>query len=169
MDLPDPDTPVNRHQRPQRNHHVEILQVVHARAEDAEKSPVWFVPERRARESAIRRTDISPSAIARSRRRMASGPAYINFPPSSPAPGAEIEQIVRGVDRVRIVLDDENRVAQIAQTFENRDQPVRVARMQSDRRFIQHVQRADQMRAQRRRQLNALRFAAGKRRSQPIE
>ena len=96
-------------------------------------------------------------------------PGVDQFSAEFPGAGAKIEQIVRGVDRVRIMLDDENRVSQIAQAFENRDQPVRVPRMQADRRFIQHVERADQMRAERRRELNALRFAAGKRRSQAVE
>ena len=44
-----------------------------------------------------------------------------------------------------------------------------VAAMQADRGFIQHVQRAHQPRAQRGGKLNALRFAAGKRRRQTIE
>ena len=41
--------------------------------------------------------------------------------------------------------------------------------MQADRRLVEHVERADQMRTERRGQLDALRFAAGKRRCQPVE
>ena len=83
--------------------------------------------------------------------------------------GAEIEHVIGGQDRVRIVLHHQQRVAQIAQALQNFNQAVRVARMQADGRLIQHVQRAHQMRAQRRGQLDALRFAAGKRGGQPVE
>jgi hypothetical protein len=41
--------------------------------------------------------------------------------------------------------------------------------VQSDRRLVEHVQRADERRAERRREIDALRFAAGQRRRQPIE
>ena len=68
-----------------------------------------------------------------------------------------------------IVLDHQDGVAQIAQALEDFDQPVRVARMQADGRLVEHVKRADQMRAERRGQLDALRFAAGKRGGQPVE
>ena len=82
---------------------------------------------------------------------------------------AQIENVVGGENRVGIVLDDQQRVAQIAQPFQNLNQPVRVARMQPDGRLVQHVERAHQMRPQRRRQLDALRLAARKRRGQPVE
>ena len=72
-------------------------------------------------------------------------------------------------NRIGIVLDDQQGVAQIAQALQNFDQAVRVARMQADGRLVEHVERADQMRAQRSGQLDALRFAAGKRGSEPVE
>ena len=50
-----------------------------------------------------------------------------------------------------------------------RDQPLVVARVQADRRLVEHVERADQRRAERRRQVDALRLAARQRRRQPIE
>ena len=83
--------------------------------------------------------------------------------------GAQIDHVIGGGDRVRIVLDDQNRVAEVAQALQDVDQAMRVARMEPDGRFVEHVQRADQMRAQRRRQLNALRLAARKRGSQAVQ
>ncbi len=70
---------------------------------------------------------------------------------------------------VRIMLHHKNRVAQIAQFFKDVNQPRGVARVQSDRRLIQHIQRAHQPRAERRRELNPLRLAARQRGSQPVE
>ena len=83
--------------------------------------------------------------------------------------GAEIENLVRCEHRVGIVLDHQQRVPQVAQAFQDLDQPVRVARMQSDRRLVEHVQGAHQMRSQRSGQLNPLRLAAGKSGSQPVK
>ena len=83
--------------------------------------------------------------------------------------GAEVEHVIGGGDGVGIVLDDQDGVAQIAQALENFDQAMRVARMQADGRLVEHVERADQMRAERSGQLDALRFAAGKRGGEAVE
>ena len=83
--------------------------------------------------------------------------------------GAEIEQMIGGAQNVRIVLDDENGVAQVAQLFQDVNQPGRVARVQADGRLVEHVKRAHQPRAERGGQLNALRLAAGERGGQPVE
>ena len=81
----------------------------------------------------------------------------------------EIDDVIGDLDHVGVVLDDEDGVALIAQLPEDGDQPQVVARVQADRRLVEHVQRADQRRAERRRQVDALRFAARQRRRQPIE
>ena len=81
----------------------------------------------------------------------------------------EIENVVGRENRIGIVFDDQQGVAQIAQTLQDLNQAVGVARMKADGRLIQHVKRAHQMRAERCGELNALRFAAGKRRGKPVE
>ena len=82
---------------------------------------------------------------------------------------AEIENAVGGAHDVGIVLDDQDRVSQVAQVVQDLDQPMRVAAVQSDGRLVEHIQRADQPRSQRSRELNALRFAAGERGGEPVE
>src|SRR6266851_6317661 len=67
------------------------------------------------------------------------------------------------------MLHDKDGVAEVAQRFQDIDEALRVAWMQTDGRFIQNIERSDEVRPQRRRQLNALRFAAGKRRGQAIK
>ena len=42
-------------------------------------------------------------------------------------------------------------------------QPIHVARVQADRRLVEHVERVDELRAERVRQSDALRLAAGQR------
>jgi hypothetical protein len=58
------------------------------------------------------------------------------------------------------VLDDEQRVAVVAQALHDLDDASHVARMQADRRLVEHEQRIDQRRAERGRQVDALHFAA---------
>ncbi len=57
----------------------------------------------------------------------------------------------------------------VLQSTHHIDHAPHVARMQADRRLIQHKQRVDQRRAERRRQIDALHFAAGQRARLAIE
>ena len=85
------------------------------------------------------------------------------WPPSSPAPGPEIDNVIGRAHHVGIVLHNNDGVAEIAQFCENPDQPAGIAAVQSDGRLIEHIAGAHQTRAEARRQLNALRFASGER------
>ena len=46
------------------------------------------------------------------------------------------------------MFDYDHRVTQVAQFFQNADQPVRVARMQSDTRLVEDVERSHKAAAQ---------------------
>src|SRR5690606_17492107 len=58
--------------------------------------------------------------------------------------GAEVEQLIGTADDLTIMLYDQQRVAQVAQLVERPEQPAVIARMQTDRRFIEHIQNAAQ-------------------------
>ena len=60
-------------------------------------------------------------------------------------------------------------VARVAQPAEQREQPVGVARVQADRRLVEHVQRVHQPRAERVGERDALRLAAGQRAGLAVE
>ena len=83
--------------------------------------------------------------------------------------GAQIHDVVRGAHHVGVVLDHHDRVAEPAQFFEDVDQAAGVAAVESDRRLVEHIAGADQPRAQRRRELDALRLAAGERGRKAVE
>ena len=83
--------------------------------------------------------------------------------------GAEIDDVVGGAHRVFVVLDHDDRVALIAQPLERRQQPIVVARVQSDRRFVEDVQHADQSAADLPGEANSLCLAAGERRGRAVE
>ncbi len=104
-----------------------------------------------------------------SRSRASSGAGENHLAAVFAGAGAEIENVIGGEDGVGIVLDDQERVAEIAQAFQDVDEAMRVARMQADGRLIENVERADEMRAERCGQLDALGFAAGESGGEAIE
>ena len=83
--------------------------------------------------------------------------------------GAEVEQAVGTRDHFAIVLDDEQRVAEVAKLLQRGDEPRVVARVEADRRLVEHVQHAAQAAADLAGQSNALGFAAGERRRRAAE
>ncbi len=56
----------------------------------------------------------------------------------------EVDDVVRLPDRVLVVLDDDHRVAEVAQAHERVEQALVVALVQADRRFVEDVHHADQ-------------------------
>src|SRR5690606_37406550 len=72
----------------------------------------------------------------------------------------QLDDMVRDTDRRRIMFHDEHTVAARAQLLQQPKQAVAVARMQADRRFIEHVERVGQRGAERVRERDALRLAA---------
>jgi len=83
--------------------------------------------------------------------------------------GTQIEDVIGSTHHVGIVLHHQNGISQIAQFMQDVDQPRRIAAMQADGGFVEHVERADQARAQRGGQLDSLRFAAGERGGQAVQ
>ena len=72
---------------------------------------------------------------------------------------AHVDDVVRGADRVLVVLHDQHRIAQIAQVAKGFDQAVVVALMQADRGLVEHIHDPGQPRADLGGQPDALRFA----------
>lgn len=78
--------------------------------------------------------------------------------------GADVDDPVGDLDGVLVVLDDDERVAHVAQPDEGLDQPVVVALVQTDGRLVEDVQHADEAGADLGGQADALGLAAGERR-----
>ena len=76
---------------------------------------------------------------------------------------AHVHHVIRGEDRLLVMLDDDDAVAEIAQPIERLEQPRIVALMQPDRRLVQHVEHAGQARADLRGEADALALAARER------
>ena len=83
--------------------------------------------------------------------------------------GANIHDPVRRPHRVFVVLDDDQRVALIAEPQQGSDQPVIVPLMQPDTRFIENVDDTHQTRTDLRCEADALCLTSGQRRRRPIK
>ena len=97
----------------------------------------------------------------------ASVPAATTSPPCTPGARAQVNDVIRPPHRRLVMLDHEHRVAARLELFQRRQQLLVVARVQADGRLVQDVEHAAQVRAQLRRQPDALRLAAGQRRHAP--
>ena len=82
---------------------------------------------------------------------------------------AEVDDVVGVTDRIFVVLDDDHRVAEVAQAIQRAQQPLVVALMQADRRLVEDVHDADEAGADLAREPDALRFAARERLGAAIE
>jgi hypothetical protein len=77
--------------------------------------------------------------------------------------GADVDHIVGGADGILVMLDHDDRVAEVAQVLERFQQPGIVALMQADGGLIEHVKHAGQAGADLRGEPDALAFAARQR------
>ena len=72
---------------------------------------------------------------------------------------AQIDDIVRRHDRLLVVFDDDDGVADVPEVRERAEQALIVALVQTDRRLVQDVHDADEPRADLAREPDALRLA----------
>ena len=79
----------------------------------------------------------------------------------------DVDHPVALADRLLVVLDDDDRVAEVAQPCQRVDEPPVVALVQADRGFVEHVQRADETGADLAGEADALGLAAGQRAGRP--
>ncbi len=84
-------------------------------------------------------------------------------------PGTDVDDVVGDTDRLLVVLDHDDRVAELAQPDERVDQTLVVALVQADRRLVEHVQHTDEAAPDLRREADALRLASGERARRPVE
>ena len=59
-------------------------------------------------------------------------------------PRADVHDIIRRAHRVLVVLDHDQRIAEVAQTLERREQLVVVALVQTDGRLVEDIEDAHQ-------------------------
>ena len=72
----------------------------------------------------------------------------------------DVDDPVRGADRVLVVLDDDEGIAEVPQTLERIEELAVIALVETDRRLVEDVQHARESGADLRRETNALRLTA---------
>ena len=133
VDLPEPDTPVTATRQPSGNA-TSTPRRLCSRAPLTDDLTA-LVPARRAARAPgwpAGRTGRRRSATPRLASRSATVPVTTMWPPCSPGPRPDVDHPVGGPDRVLVVLDDDQRVAQVAQPEQRLEQPVVVPLVQPD-------------------------------------
>src|SRR6185369_3200106 len=138
----------DRDQHAERNFNVDVFQVVSSCADNPHSLFPRFAPRLRHLDSQFVR-QISPGERSRSLLDLLIGARGNYTAAIFPGARAEIENSVRRPHDVWIMFHHKDRVAQVAQSLENFDQAMRVAAVQSDRGFIQNIERSHEPRTQR--------------------
>ena len=166
--LPRSGHPGNADEEAEGQRHVDVLQVVLAGPDDAK--PVA------ARPAAVRgHFDAQPVGEVTPGERclvflQGPGRALAHDPtPEHAGPRAEIHQVVGMLQRVAVVFDHDEGIAEIAQVLQGLDQPEIIPRVESDRGLVQHVEHAGQSRSDLAGQADPLRLAARKRGRTAVE
>ena len=156
------------HERPERHAQVHVLQVVLAGALDDERLAVAGPAHRgdrhgpfAAQECAGDRSRLGQDHFER--------PVGDDLAAVLPGPGPDVHDPVRGPDGLLVVLDDEDRVAEVAQPGQRGDELGVVALVQPDRRLVEDVQDAHQGRPDLGGQPDPLGLAARQRDARPVQ
>ena len=96
-------------------------------------------------------------------------PGDDDVPAVLPRPRPDVDHPVGGPDGVLVVLDDDQRVPQVAQPQQRLEQPVVVPLVQPDGRLVEHVQHPDQPGTDLGGQPDPLRLTAGQRGRRPVQ
>ena len=83
--------------------------------------------------------------------------------------GTDVDDMVGNADRLLVVLDDENRVAEVAKPHERVDQPAVVPLVETDRRLVEDVEHPHQTAADLTGEPDALSLTAGERARRPTQ
>ena len=163
VDLPPPETPVTQVKRPSGISAVTFLRLLpraptsfsarpllglrRLAGTGTDGSPVryWPVSEARVRHDLLRRA-------------LGDDLAAVDA-----GAGADVEDVIGLQDRVLVVLDDDHRVAEVAQALQRAEQALVVALVQADRGLVEHVEHAGEAGADLRGEADALALAARQR------
>ena len=162
LDLPEPLTPVTATKRPSGKATSIVAQVVlRAPAHRQPLAAPLATPARHGHEAVAAQVGGGDRALVLQQLVQRSGVDQLTAVLSGAR--ADVDHPVGGADRLLVVLDHDQRVAEVAQPHQRGDQPGVVALVQPDRRLVEDVEDAHQARADLGRQSDALRLAAGER------
>ena len=147
----------------EREVHRDILQVVRPRAAHRQHVTAARAPRFRHGDGAFM-TQVLPGQRGFTRHDLFGRARRHDLAAVHAGAGTDVHDVVGGAHRFLVVLDDDQRVAEIAQPLERFQKPCVVALMQPDAGLVEDVQNADESAADLRGETDALAFAAGQRR-----
>src|SRR5262249_49197432 len=138
--------PRDAHEYAERNRHIDILEIVVPRADDREQAICRLTPSCGNRDSLFSSKILSGDTLLAGhdpRHR----PRDDDLAPLNSWAGAKVNDMIGCAHRLFVMLDDDDRVALVAQARQRSDQTLIVARVQTNRRFVQDIQDTDEPRA----------------------
>ena len=162
VDLPEPDTPVTAMRHPSGNDTSMSCRLCSRAPRTVTTSPV---PGRRRAGTGIdflpeRYCPVMDALLVSSPPRPRDRAGVHDVAAVLPRARADVDDVVGGADGLLVVLDHDDRVAQVAQPLQRGDEPLVVALVQADGGLVEHVEHADQTAADLAGQADALRLAA---------
>ena len=133
-------------QQPDRNFERHVLQIVAVRAAD-------FQPRRKRWRAVVRYLDLAPAGQILAGQRVRIVKHFFeralrdDFATVHARAESHVDHVVGGANRIFVVLDDDHRVAEVAQVLQRVDQAAVVALVQADRWLIEHVHHAGEARS----------------------
>jgi hypothetical protein len=129
----------------EREGHVNRLEIVLSRAAHHERLAVTPSPLFRRYDRTLAREEL-PRRRRLAREHVVKLALYDNIAAVDSGTGAHLHDVVGRADRVLVMLDDDHRVADVAQPFERRDHLYVVLWVQADARFVEDVKHSHQPR-----------------------
>ena len=171
----------DRHQRAERQAHVDAAQVVRRGAEDLQRGraglgaarhhPALLPPPRRVAAGELRAAapQVPRGERIGTRQQLVRRALEDDAPAAVPGPGPQLHEVVGAADHRRVVLDHHHRVAARREVAQQAEEPPAVAGVQPHRRLVERVERAGEARAERGGELDALRLATRQRAPGAVE
>ena len=157
----------DRDEHAERHAHVDVLQVVLARALHHELLALRAAAVRGHGDAALAREELAGER-ARLGEDVPEGTLRDDVAAVLARARADVDDPVRAADGLLVVLDDDDGIADVAHAEERADEPRVVALVEADRRLVEDVEDAHEARADLRREPDALRLAAGERRRRTV-
>ena len=153
---------------PERDGHVDLLEVVLPRALDEQRLPAALAALRGDRHRAVA-AEVGAGDRSRFGEDRLEPPVGNDLATVLPRPGPDVDHPVGSPDRLLVVLDDQHRIPEIAESREGRDELCVVPLVKTDRRLVEDVQDAHQRRPDLGREPDALCLAAGQGLARPVD
>ena len=165
VDLPEPETPVTAIMHPSGKETSMSRRLCSRAPRTVTTSPVPGPAPRRHRDRPLAR-EVLPGdrCLVRHQAAPPGDRARVHDVAAVlPRARPDVHGVVRGANRLLVVLDHDDRVAEVAQALERADQALVVALVQADGGLVEHVEHADQAAADLAGQADALGLAARER------